>query len=924
LIQAGISYRTQKSQMPPSNDIKKPARFLRARWFISGCVLLLIALAFAIWGLSLTKLRWDQQHLLVWALPLVSGFSAAAFAGSIIAQPRNWISGLTIAAIVGCAVWLISFYFLFPESKVKQKALGQENSPTATNQSPDNIADPRLSEATEMLRLADERFAAGTGTLSDVISAHQQLTKVELDACRTSDERIAVMTNALERVQELESDINSRFDAGTVPNIDVLHVHQYRLDTEIELGKLKSTNSLQPLWKNIRSFMRWDALPNDYKALLDACVVNGAAAGLIYFLCVLGLYGIAPARFVIWHEWIATAGIPFSERIAKTLAPFLLDTPHTLNAIVLRYRDRARKLFDDAQEVKDRQKWVPAPLLIDDEVLYDYKRPPTLPSQRPYIAGLMELQTHLGLGSKHFAKRRSIVSIEGPGGVGKSALAFQIARWASDSRADYQLARFPILPVLLKSLGSDPNKLDNVDEAAADSLRFIMETSKISAPLLEGLLRRKRVLVVVDGVSEMSKQAADLPIRPDKGAVNTRFLVLTSRLPTNLLESNVIRPQELTIEVLDRVLDDLIAANVGSRRFNDADRETLRMRIRSLIKDAGEYEKERQVPMIFIKLMIERADQLLKEGKQLAELPSSLAELVTEYTEQLLRNEQDLTLAVQQARMAAQVCMGKERSPAARSENTYAAKGASKEILDKFVTAGLMAKSGDKSDPFYKFALDPIAEQLDATRLVIGIRDALADQTEIDDLVQQSDKLPDDFILALRRAAANYRDSICANQPALALKLWPEETKTKDVKGIEPQALVDELESSGLLDINPKSKTERVFTKDEEKKNLPLRVTFRDGKVCDVELRIQYRIEPQNAPYLIARCGTPEDAERSAIAIAESAVFKVLERHTLDDTRRSRSTIEKEMMSAVRPEITELGMTLLSFSLGKISAVQRP
>ena len=65
----------------------------------------------------------------------------------------------------------------------------------------------------------------------DLLSAHQQLTKVELDACRTSDERIAVMTTALKRAQELESDINSRYEAGTVPNIDVLQAHQYRLDT---------------------------------------------------------------------------------------------------------------------------------------------------------------------------------------------------------------------------------------------------------------------------------------------------------------------------------------------------------------------------------------------------------------------------------------------------------------------------------------------------------------------------------------------------------------------------------------------------------------------------------------------------------------------------------------------------------------------
>jgi hypothetical protein len=92
--------------------------------------------------------------------------------------------------------------------------------------------------------------------------------------------------------------------------------------------------------------------------------------------------------------------------------------------------------------------------------------------------------------------------------------------------------------------------------------------------------------------------------------------------------------------------------------------------------------------------------------------------------------------------------------------------------------------SGAKSDPLFKFALDPIAEQLDANRLVIGIRDALADQTEIDDLIQQWEELPEDFVRALRRSAGNYRDSICATQPALVLKLWPHETKTTDLNGI--------------------------------------------------------------------------------------------------------------------------------------------
>ena len=556
--------------------------------------------------------------------------------------------------------------------------------------------------------------------------------------------------------------------------------------TSIESGpsKHESLKSAKASLENFRSFMRWDVFPKDYKSFLEAFVVNGAVVGVIYFLFVLALYGISPANFAGLHEWIANRGIPFSENVSKILAPFLLDTPYCLNAVVRRYRQRARQLFDKAPEVKTRPKWVPAPLLLGDELLQDYQPPPAKRPGKPYVAGLQEIKARLGKGDERWT-----LSIEGPGGVGKSAFAFEIARWASDSRADYRLASFPMLPLLLESLGRGVDKAETVDAAAAAQLRFVMNVSKISDPLLQALLSRKRVLVVIDGVSEMPALIGQGAISPDSGAVAARALVVTSRLPTNLYESVVIRPQGLTLSFLDRVLDGLIAANVGSDRFNDDEREELRQHLRSLIEDARDGVKERQVPMIVLKLMIERADRLLKEKRQLDELPRTLSELVTDYTEQLLRNEPDIHFAMQQARTIAQVCVGKERRPAARSENRYAAKEVSKEVLDKFVTAGLMVRSGEKGDPFYKFALDPIAEQLDANRLVIDIREDRADQTELDELVRRWEDLPEDFVRALRRAAARYRQEICASNSAISLKLWPKGMEAEQEPLVRPALL---------------------------------------------------------------------------------------------------------------------------------------
>jgi hypothetical protein len=517
------------------------------------------------------------------------------------------------------------------------------------------------------------------------------------------------------------------------------------------------------------TLMHWH-IPKDSAELALAFGINLGALSVIYFIFVIALYGIAPAKFAAWHEWIANRGIPFGENVSKFLSAFLLDTPYCLNAVVRRYLERARKSFDNALEVKTRGKWVAAPFLIGDE-LFQYYEPPSIKRVgKPYVAGLQEIKARLGKGDERWT-----ISIEGPGGVGKSALAFEIARWASDSRRDYRLAPFPILPILLPSLERGTDKAKTVDAAAAAQLRSVMKVVKISDPLLQALLSRKRVLAVLDGFSEIMRDETDEMIRPENGTVYTQAVVITSRVPMNLPDSLVIRPQGLTLAFPDRVLDDLIAANVGSGSFNDGSKLTeLRRHVRSLIEGA----KERQVPMIFIKLMIERADQLLNEDKQLDELPITLAELVTEYTEQLLRNEQDLTFAVQQARIAAHVCMGKERIPVDRSEARYTSVAVTKGVLHKFVTAGLMVRSGEKSDPFYKFALDPLAEQLDANRIVIGIRDGSADQTEIDDLIQQWEKLPEDFIRALRRAAAIYRDCVCVTQPEIVVKLWPQEANT--------------------------------------------------------------------------------------------------------------------------------------------------
>jgi hypothetical protein len=123
--------------------------------------------------------------------------------------------------------------------------------------------------------------------------------------------------------------------------------------------------------------------------------INTGGLGELYLFFVLAFYGIAPKKFAGLHEWITNSGIPIVDKIPKILATFLIDTPHCLDAVVRQYRKRARSLFDNAPEVKNRPEWVPAPLMLGDELIKDYEAPVGKPAEKPYVAGLQEIRTRL-------------------------------------------------------------------------------------------------------------------------------------------------------------------------------------------------------------------------------------------------------------------------------------------------------------------------------------------------------------------------------------------------------------------------------------------------------------------------------------------------------------------------------------------------
>jgi len=87
------------------------------------------------------------------------------------------------------------------------------------------------------------------------------------------------------------------------------------------------------LRKHLRPFMHWH-IPKDGTELSLALDISLGALSVTYFVCVLVVYVIAPAKFTAWHEWIANRGIAFGGNVSKFLSAFFLDTPYCLSALL--------------------------------------------------------------------------------------------------------------------------------------------------------------------------------------------------------------------------------------------------------------------------------------------------------------------------------------------------------------------------------------------------------------------------------------------------------------------------------------------------------------------------------------------------------------------------------------------------------------
>jgi HEAT repeat protein len=319
-----------------------------------------------------------------------------------------------------------------------------------------------------------------------------------------------------------------------------------------------------------------------------------------------------------------------------------------------------------------------------------------------------------------FAKQIGCLLIWGEGGSGKTSLACQIAKCAMAEDKEARLCNHLMLPVLVEQELSSKGDQSAFTNAVGRQLQDLTDQANpIPEELLEHLLRHRRVLVIVDHLSEMSKDTRD-QINPEKKGFPVNAFVVTSRLEETLggINKTAIKPLRIRRDRLSPFMEAYLTHRGKSDLFTDSEFHDACRRLTEMVG-------ERDITLLLAKLY---AEQLIAtiEGIADEKLPDNIPDLMLSYLNELNRNvpkENRLENPTihRYAKLLAWESLKETFRPASIRINdavTVLAEENAKDHLDYMENRLRLIKTEQPAEDRPTFLLDPLAEYLAALHLL--------------------------------------------------------------------------------------------------------------------------------------------------------------------------------------------------------------
>ena len=400
----------------------------------------------------------------------------------------------------------------------------------------------------------------------------------------------------------------------------------------------------------------------------------------------------------------------------------------------------AREAFAHKSTVSDRKVYIPIPVVMDGNA----------------IAELCSQDLHTT-----FWDGRQCLLIWGEGGIGKTSLACELAKWAMSDNKFERLSRHRMLPVLIEQELDFklPEEKSPFREAIRGQLQALIDAAEpISDEFLEKLLRQRRILVIVDRLSELSEETRQ-EIRPGHPDFPANALIVTSRVEETLDEvpKTTVKPLRIEGNRLSSFLEAYLNQRHKRELFTDPE----------YFDACGQLSRmvgQRNITVLLAKLY---AEQMIakKEGSE-GILPDNIPDLMLSYLNELNRDtaedEPDNLTVHEDTKIIAWECLKHYYRPApAKREAILNALQTQTETDEETVKARLkhlekrlriVQAIGPAQDQIC-FALDPLAECLAALHLVEQYQD---DRESWSQWLIQADTMPGSpdtiqgFLLAMR------------------------------------------------------------------------------------------------------------------------------------------------------------------------------
>ena len=475
--------------------------------------------------------------------------------------------------------------------------------------------------------------------------------------------------------------------------------------------------------------------------------IGVGAASALWALALASVFFCWPALLVEFHERLpepqSTDGVrkgldklsagtaSVVGLVCRSLLGYLGTSPRALDAWIAKRAGTVRRRFKAQAVVADRLDAVDLPVKLNETVL-------TQPwNELGRLAGEQVMS----------------LLITGPGGAGKTTLACAIGRRALGDDGRRPLAGRLMLPLLCETdVSEEATKPEGLCSVIAGALRDVIgEPRPISIRLAKALLRKGRVVVIFDGMSERSV-TTHTAFDPTRQGFPITHLIVTSREHAYAGIRTVMECQEIPPEALFDFIKRYLATKAHDRSSERQDPDVLF----DACADLSRLLRDQPTTPLLATMW---GDEITADGKAGHLMIDSVAELMDRYVRRVLRpTAQGNAAMIERLRADAVAIARRELGDNFRPENVTRADAlnALRELdvnePDKRIalleTSRLLEAPSADSDVVH-ITPDPVAEHIVARSYTEALGSSLADWRGLLAKLRRQN-MPVGFLAALR------------------------------------------------------------------------------------------------------------------------------------------------------------------------------